>query len=41
MFRLQEIIGKALNRFFEWSFQRNANKQFRKHDVTYRDGDNT
>ena len=44
MKRLSQLLmipGRILNRFFEWSFQRNANKQFRKHDVTYRDGDNT
>ena len=29
MFRLQEMIGNAFNKFFEWSFQRNANKQFK------------
>jgi|TARA_R110000803_G_scaffold95189_2_gene162981 hypothetical protein len=29
MFKLQEMIGTAINKFFEWSFQRNADKQFR------------
>ena len=29
MFKLQEMIGNALSKFFEWSFQRNANKQFK------------
>jgi hypothetical protein len=30
MFKLQEMIGNAINKFFEWGFQRNANKQFKK-----------
>ena len=30
MFKLQEMIGKAISKFWEWSFQRNANKQFAK-----------
>lgn len=34
-------LSKLWNRFLEWSFQRTANKQFAKHDVEYRDGDNT
>ena len=29
-FKLQEMIANGINKFFEWSFQRNANKQFRK-----------
>lgn len=28
MFKLQEIIANAISKFWEWSFQRNANKQF-------------
>ena len=30
MFKLQEMIEKVFNRFWEWSFQNNANKQFAK-----------
>ena len=30
MFKLQEMIGNAISKFFEWSFQKNANKQFAK-----------
>ena len=30
MFKLQEMISHAINKFFEWSFQRNANNQFKK-----------
>ncbi len=29
-FKLQELIAKGLNRFFEWSFQRTADKQNKK-----------
>jgi len=41
MFKLQEIIGKAVNRLLEWTFQRNEDKQFDKSKVKYFDGDNT
>jgi len=30
MFKLQRMIGNAISKFLEWSFQRNANKQFYK-----------
>ena len=39
--RLMNKISNLTNRFFEWSFQRNANKQFDKSKLHYRDGDNT
>ena len=29
IFKLQELLAKGINRFFEWSFQRQANKQFK------------
>tara|TARA_R110001632_G_scaffold122360_1_gene235002 strand:- start:347 stop:484 length:138 start_codon:yes stop_codon:yes gene_type:complete len=45
MFKLQEMISKAISKFWEWSFQRNADKQNRKlydkYKVVYKDGDNT
>ena len=45
MFKLQEMIANAISKFWEWSFQRNADKQNRKlydkYKVVYKDGDNT
>jgi len=28
-FKLQELLAKGINSFFEWSIQRQANKQFK------------
>jgi hypothetical protein len=36
MFKLQKCIGKAINRFLEWTWQRKANKQF---EESHRDMD--
>lgn len=34
-------FSRLLDRLLEWAFQAQANKQFSKHSVEYRDGDNT
>lgn len=34
-------LSQWWNDFLSWSFQRKANKLFMKHNVEYRDGDNT
>lgn len=31
-FKLQEMFSNLLSKFFEWSFQRQANKMFEKND---------
>ena len=41
MFKVQEMIGKALSKLLEWALQRDADKQFDKSKVKYFDGDNT
>ena len=41
MGKLRQWITFLVDRLVEKSLQRKANKQFMKHDVVYRDGDNT
>jgi hypothetical protein len=36
-----KYISDIISRFFEWSFKRNARKQFDKSMLKYRDSDNT
>ena len=31
-FKLQELLAKGIDKLIEWSFQRQANKQFEKKD---------
>jgi len=41
MGKLRQIIRKWIDRMIEKSFQRQADKIFMKHQVKYRDSDNT
>jgi|TARA_B110000483_G_C18127171_1_gene516110 hypothetical protein len=45
MGKLREKISKAMTRFWEWGFKREAARQNRelydKYKVEYKDGDNT
>jgi hypothetical protein len=41
VFKLQQIIGEWFNKILERSLQKNADKQFDKYKIEYRDGDNT
>jgi len=41
MGKLRQWFIKVFDRWVEMSFQRQADKLFAKHDVEYRDGDNT
>ena len=41
MGKFRQIIRKWIDRMIEKSFQRQADKLFAKHNVSYRDGDNT
>ena len=41
MGKLRQWFRKWIDRMVEKSFQRQADKLFAKHDVEYRDGDNT
>ena len=41
MGKLRKMFRKWIDRQIEKSLQRNADKQFQKHSVEYRDGDNT
>ncbi len=41
MGKFRQIIRKWIDRMIEKSFQRQADKLFSKHNVSYRDGDNT
>lgn len=41
MGKLRKILRDWIDGVIERSFQRQANKIFAKHDVVYRDGDNT
>lgn len=40
-FKLQQMIGNWMSSVLEKALQRNANKQFDKYTIEYRDGDNT
>lgn len=41
MGKLRKILRNWVDRVIEKSFQRQADRLFAKHKVTYRDGDNT
>jgi len=41
MGKLRQWFRKLIDRWVEQSFQRQADKIFSKHNVEYRDGDNT
>jgi hypothetical protein len=41
MGKLRQWFRRWLDRQIELSFQRKADKMFKKHEVEYRDGDNT
>ena len=41
MGKIRQWLRRWFDRQIELSFQRKADKMFKKHDVEYRDGDNT